>query len=208
LGNGVDLGMFKKDKSGAAEFRRRHGIPEAAKVMVFVGSLSRQKNVVFLLYALAEILKIRKDVFLLLVGAGDYEKDLRKISAELNLNENIKFIGFVPHERVAPYYNMSDVFVMASFSEIMPLVILEAEACGLPAVVLDEAAFHDTISSGENGYLVKEEKPGLFADHVLKLLGDEEVYNKFSEAALRTAEKFSIDNQTKKLLEVYQSLIR
>lgn len=208
LANCVDLELFRRDKSGDGELRRRFDIPEAAKVLVFVGSLSRQKNVGFLIRALAEILKTRKDVFLLLVGAGDYKKDLQKISAELSLDGNVRFAGFVPHEAVTPYYNMSDVFVMASLSEVMPLVILEAQACGLPVVVLDEAAFYDTINSGENGFLVKEEKPALFAENVLKLLSDREVYGRFSEAALRKAGNFSIDKQTNRLLEIYQSVIQ
>lgn len=204
LGNCVDLEMFKKNPAGGADLRKKYGIPALAKVMIFVGSLSRQKNTGFLLDVLAEIMKKRNDVFLVLVGAGDYKKDLKKKAEELGITASLKFAGFIPHEEVAQYYNMSDIFVMASLSEIMPLVVLEAQACGLPAVVLDEAAFHDTINSGVNGFLVKEKNPVFFAEKALKLLEDGETRTTFSAAAEKMAANFSIDNQTEKLLNIYR----
>ncbi len=203
LPNCIDLKLFYKDRSGAVELRKKYNIKPEAKVLIFVGRLSREKNLIFSLRALAEILKKRKDVIFLLVGSGYQMDELKKTAANLGVAENVRFTGFIPHDEVAPYYNASDVFIMASLSEIMPLTVLEAAACGLPIVVLDDAAFYDTVFEGGNGFRVKEQKPEAFAEKALRLLNDEALYEKFSQASLDVAAKFSIEELSKKLIEIY-----
>lgn len=207
LPNCVDLKLFYKDKLGAAGLRKKYNITSEAKVLIYVGRLSREKNLIFLLQALAEILKERKDIFLFLVGSGYQMDELKKLAGDFDVLEHIRFAGFVPHDKVASYYNASDVFVMSSLSEIMPLTVLEAMACGLPAVVLDEAAFYDTIFDGENGFRVKEQQPKSFAKKVLELLSNHDLYYKFSTNAEKIVQSFSQDNLTKKLIEIYQKIM-
>ncbi len=207
LSNCVDLGLFYKDKSGSDKLRKKYGISPGAKVLIFVGRLSKEKNILFLLEAMGEILKSRKDTVLLLVGEGYQREELTGKARELGLGENVKFIGFIPHAKIAPFYNMSDLFVMSSLSEIMPLVILEAEACGLPIVVLDDLAFRDTVFEGENGFVVKENSPVVFAKRVEELLKNEAFYGKFSSRAEEIARGFSEEAQTKKLLEIYAKFL-
>ncbi len=204
LPNCVDLGLFCKDKSGSLKLRKKYGIDQEAKVMVFVGRLSREKNLIFLLEAVGEILKARKDIILMLVGEGYQRAELEEKSRDLRIEKNVKFIGFIPHDKITPFYNMSDIFTMSSLSEIMPLVILEAQACGLPTVVLDDLAFHDTVFEGENGFLVKERDPSSFASKILGLLENKNLYRKFSGEAEHIAKGFSDEIQTKKLLEIYK----
>ncbi len=206
LPNCIDLKLFYRDRSGAAELRRKYNIAPESKVLIFVGRLSREKNLIFSLEVLAEILKIRKDVIFMFVGSGYQMEELRKLAAELGVEKNVCFVGFIPHDKVSSYYNASDVFVMPSLSEIMPLTVLEAMACGLPAVVLDDTAFYDTVFEGKNGFIVKEQKPEIFAKRVLDLLGNNELYQKFSQTSLMVAQRFSIEELTKRLVEIYKNL--
>lgn len=206
LPNCIDLNLFKPDKSRTDEIKKQYGISSETKLMIFVGRLAREKNLIFLLKALKEILKTRKDVALLLVGDGYQIDELKKVSGELGVDGNVRFTGFVPHDQAPFYYGASDVFVMSSLSETMGLVVVEAEACGLPVVALDDLAFYDTVFEGENGFLVKEKEPAAFAARVLKLLGDPALYERFSVKAQEVAEKFSEEGQTKKLIEIYTNL--
>jgi glycosyltransferase involved in cell wall biosynthesis len=206
LPNCINLNLFKPDKSRANEIKKQHGISGETKVLIFVGRLAREKNLVFLLKALKEILKIKKDVTLLLVGDGYQIDELKEVSKELGVDGNVRFTGFVSHELVPYYYGASDVFVMTSQSETMGLVVVEAEACGLPVVALDDLAFYDTVFEGENGFLVKEKEPTAFAARVLKLLGEPALYEKFSLKAREVAQRFSEEEQTKKLMEIYKNL--
>jgi glycosyltransferase involved in cell wall biosynthesis len=206
LPNCIDLDLFRKDRSWAMDLRKKYNIAPEAKVLIFVGRLSREKNLIFSLVALAEVLKKRKDVIFLFVGSGYQMEELKKVANDLGVTGNVRFTGFIPHEKVAPYYSASDIFVMSSLSEIMPLTVLEAMACGLPAVVLDDAAFYDTVFEGENGFRVKEQKPAAFAEKVLELLVNKELYSQFSRKAEEVAQKFSIDELTKRLLEIYKKV--
>lgn len=205
LPNCVDLKLFHKDKSESAKLRKNYDIDPDVKVLIFVGRLSREKNLLFSFEALKEILKVKKDVVLMLVGEGYQRAELEEKSRELGIEKNVKFIGFIPHDKIATFYNMSDVFVMSSLSEIMPLVILEAQATGLPAVVLDDLAFRDTVFEGKNGFVVKENKPPFFARKILELLENNKLYAKFSLEAEQIAKRFSDELQTKKLLEIYKN---
>jgi glycosyltransferase involved in cell wall biosynthesis len=206
LPNCIDLKLFYKDRSKALDFRKKYDISLEAKVLIFVGRLSKEKNLIFLLQTLAEILKKKKDVFLLLVGSGYQMDALKKVAEDLGVAENVRFTGFIPHDEVASYYNMADIFVMSSLSEIMPLVVLEAMACGLPIVVLDDPIFHDIVFEGQNGFRVKEQKPEVFAEKVQHLLDDRELYSRFSQTSLEVATRFSNTELTRKLIEIYQFL--
>lgn len=208
LPNCIDFELFHKDRSGRDEFRKKYAIAPDAKVLIFVGRLSREKNLIFLLEALAEIVKKNKNVVLMLVGEGYQKEKLKKTAEELGITANVRFTGFIPHEKVAQYYNASDVFVMSSLSEVMPVVVLEAEATGLPCVVLDDLAFHDTVFEGENGFVVKEKSSSSFAEKTLELLGNKELYDKFSAKAEEVAKGFGIEEQTKKLLEIYATVAK
>lgn len=206
LPNCVDSKLFYRDRRGTADLRKKYDIAYDDKILIFVGRLSREKNLIFLLRVLSEILKVRKDVILMFVGSGYQMDELKKAAEDLEVGRNVRFVGFVPHENVAPYYNASNVFVMSSLSELMPLTVLEAEACGLPIVVLDDLAFYDTIFEGENGFKIKEKKPEMFAKKVLELLTNEELYNRFSRRSEEIAQRFSIEELTKRLVEIYQFL--
>ena len=207
LPNCIDLKLFYRNKSEAADLRKKYNIAPDNKVLIFVGRLSKEKNLIFLLRVLAEILKTKKDAILFLVGEGYQKEELRKAADDLKVGDNVRFTGFIPHDKVAPYYNASDIFVMSSLSEVMPLTVLEAQACGLPCVVLEDAAFYDTIFEGKNGFLVEKQKPDVFAQKILTLFDNAEVYEKFSQRALEVAQNFFQENLTKKLVEIYEGLI-
>ncbi len=207
LPNSIDTKLFKKDESGAELVRRQYGISRESKVLIFVGRLAREKNLIFLLKAFGEILKSQKNVVLLLVGDGYQLDELKKTSKALGVERNVIFTGFVPHDQVPAYYSASDVYVMPSLSETMGLVVVEAASCGLPVVALDDLAFRDTVFEGENGFLVGAREPAAFAEKILTLLHDAELHQKFSLKAVEVAERFSNEELTKKLMEIYQSLI-
>ncbi len=206
LPNCIDLDLFHKDRSKRDELRKKYDISLDARVLIFVGRLSREKNLIFLLQAAAEVVKKEPNTVLMLVGEGYQKEKLQKTAEELGIGKNIRLTGFIPHDQVSLFYNASDLFVMSSLSEVMPVVVMEALATGLPCVVLDDLAFHDTVFEGENGFVVKENEPARFADKVLELLQNKGLYEKFSKKAEEVAQGFGIEEQTKKLLEIYKTV--
>ncbi len=123
---------------------------------LFVGRLIREKGVVDLLDAYAELpSELRPEWGLVYVGTGDFESDLRNRAATLKL-ESIQFRGFAQREELACYYALADIFVFPTHSDPWGLVVNEAMASGLPVIVSEAAGCAaDLVKDGWNGHLVR-----------------------------------------------------
>jgi len=121
-------------------------------VILFVGNLVAFKGLHLLIQAVAKIAD--PGVVLLVVGSGYSEAEYRRMVVDLKLGEHVVFAGSQPDDLLPHYYNLGDVFVLPStHSESYGLVILEAMATGLPAVVSALPGPSQLIAEGENGLL-------------------------------------------------------
>jgi len=208
LPTGINTKTFCKSTKNKKEIKKKLSDAPQTKILLFVGRLELEKKIPFLIKAFGEILKKHRDVILLLVGYGSLFKKLEGEIKKLGIENFVKFIGKVPYQEMPFYYQGSDIFVFSSLSETQGIVILEAEASGLPVVALRDDAFLDIVKNGKTGFLVKERDPKIFARYVLRILNNPQLYQKFSSASQKIAESFSEKKQAKKLLEIYQSLIK
>lgn len=103
-----------------------------------MGRLNRQKNLLFLIEVLEDILKSREDCRLLLIGDGELRKEIEEVAKEKGIDRKILITGMV--EDVHKYMQALDVFVMPSLYEGLPFAGIEAQAAGLPCI------FSDTIT--------------------------------------------------------------
>lgn len=148
ISNGVDTGLFQP--------RNNHRQPNPNHItLLHVGRLGREKRVDAVLRAFANLASAHPNVRLLIVGDGPEANALNKMAAALGVADRVKFMGFVPHNRLPEIYRQADIFVTASTIETQGLVVLEAMASGLPIVGVDAMALPDLIRHGANGYLVK-----------------------------------------------------
>jgi glycosyltransferase involved in cell wall biosynthesis len=129
--NGVDVRKFKP--ANGTELRARLGLSPADFVIGCVAHLRAEKGHLRLLRAV-QAAAIPNGV-LILLGDGPMRPLLEKTTAELGLQRRVLFLGSL--ESVADYYAAMDVFALASDTEQMPMSLLEAMACGLPAVCTD-----------------------------------------------------------------------
>jgi len=208
LPTGIDTRKFQKMIKNKEILKKKLNISPQTKILLFVGRLELEKNPIFLIKAFYEILKKRKDVILLMIGSGSLVKKIKKEIKKLEIGNSVKFIGRIPHQEIPFYYQGSDIFIFSSFTETQGIIILEAEACGLPVVILKDDAFLGIVKNGENGFLVKENSPKIFAKYVLRILGNPQLYQKLSLASQETAKSFSEEKQAKRLLEIYKSLVK
>ena len=88
------------------------------------------------------------------------------------------------------------------------MVVLEAMASSLPVVALKDEVFKDIMIDNKNGFLVKKQSPEIFAQKVLKILNSPRLYKKFSFNSRKIVNGFSNEKQVKKLLKIYQELIK
>ncbi|MFP5235622.1 MAG: glycosyltransferase [Acidobacteriota bacterium] len=147
LPNGIDVDRWKPDAEARARMRAELGVGDGF-VWLAAGRLEAVKNPAALLDAMALLPPSSR---LYIAGSGPLEQALREQAAALELTERVQFLGFV--QDLLPWMQAADGVALASRWEGLPLVLLEAAACGLPAVATDVAGSRDAIVEGKTGYL-------------------------------------------------------
>lgn len=171
-------------KANGKSFREKYGIALDRPMGLFVGRVAFEKNIGFLLRTWVEVIKKQPDALLVIAGEGPAEKSLHALGKELNLEDNLKFIGYLDREtELNDCYAAADVFVFSSLSETQGLVLLEAMAQGTPVVAIAELGTKSILVEGE-GALIAPENELVFAERVNTLLSNKTLRNKLSKAAL------------------------
>jgi glycosyltransferase involved in cell wall biosynthesis len=150
IANGVDTARFSPSMDKDA-LRRDLGL-SSDPVFIYAGRLSAVKRLDVLLRAFASLPSKHSNGRLLLVGGGEERGRLEGIVAELGIGQQVNFIG--PVQNAEAYLQASDVFVLPSQSEGLPMALLEAMACGLPCVASATGGILDVIRPGINGLTV------------------------------------------------------
>ncbi len=206
---GVNLGLFQPIEKEDA--RQQLGLREDDKILLFVGRIEPLKGVDILLGAAAQ-LESESDCFVLIVGGDDSTRDgemehLRDLASQLGIAERVSFMGAVDHERLPLFYNAADVCVVPSFYESFGLVALEAMACGTPVVASRVGGLSVAVRDSETGYLIPWRCPEPFAERLELLLGNEELRNRFGQAAREEVERFRWANVAEAVLGLYAEVI-
>lgn len=159
--NGVDTDLFKPmDKETA---RKIMGLPIDRKIVGFVGNLIEVKGADRLPAIARELMKLRSDVFFLIVGDGPLMKMLRE-----RMPVTTRFAGRLNHKLIPVALNALDVLAVPSRNEGFPAVILEARACGVRVVGTDNGGIPEAIGNGgkfvaESNNIVRDFAEALFA---------------------------------------------
>lgn len=150
--NGTDL--FDIDYDKAREMRERLGIPKDRKILLFVGQVSRKKNIHSVLRAVSLLKREGLDFVLLIAGEGPDRSSLEKMAGDLNIRERTDFLGFIRNgEELRSLYAMSDLFVFPSIYDNAPMVVREAAVSRTPSVLVRGSCSAEGIEDGVNGFL-------------------------------------------------------
>lgn len=180
-----------------------------------VSRIASAKRLDLLIEAFAYVAERRPGTFLLIGGGsndpGDEEvqerRKLRKLITKLNLRNNVLFAGYIPHEDFLPaWYRACKVFVNSASYEPFGLTILEAMACGAPAVVSKYAGASDIATKAEEFLTVDPENSREFGRAIIRLLDDEELRQEQRQKGLDlVAEKYTWERVAADHIELYQS---
>ena len=204
LPSGIRLGEFTG--GNRRWFRERLGIREEEDVLLYVGRVGREKNLLFLLDAYREIVNAWPKARLVLVGGGPELPTIRSVAEEWGLGDRVILAGPVAPADVKHCYAGADVFVFPSLTETQGLVIVEAKAAGLPAVAVRAFGVTEMIADGADGFLVDLDRE-VFAKRVLCLLGDPALRHKMTQNARKNALNFSAERMARELMRCYETLI-
>ena len=134
-----------------------------------------------------------------ILGDGSEYKNLSSLIKELHLENNVSLEGYIPKEKLEKYLLNSSIFLMASLTEGLPMVLLEAMSYGLPCIAYETASgVNDIIDNGKNGYVIKERNEELYIKRLQLLMDDATLRNKMSKEALEKVKYFSKENIVKK----------
>jgi glycosyltransferase involved in cell wall biosynthesis len=148
---GVDILRFKPDQEARLMVRSELSIPTDATVYLFLGRMNPEKGVLDLAHAFNRLVGENSDVYLVMVGPdeGGTEELVRRVLGENVVN--LRRVGYTEHpER---YMASTDIFCLPSYREGFGSVVVEAAACGVPAVVSNIYGLEDAISNGNSGIL-------------------------------------------------------
>lgn len=175
--------------------------------LLFVGRMAAVKGVPVLLDALAQLTKSRADVVLTLAGDGPDRASLEAQARNLEIERNVRFLGYQSQAQVRELLAQTDVFVMASFAEGVPVVLMEAMAAGVPVVATRIAGVPELVTAGDSGYLVPPADEESLAARITDLLDDPDLRNRFAAAGRAKVErKFDVDTESAKLFDAFATL--
>ena len=180
---GVDTSIFFPESK--KEVREKLGLSQEKKYILFVGVMIKRKGVEYLIKSINLLKNKYPDIILLLVYGGGSEEEvkrLKKLSEELNINEQIKFVGCIPeNETLREYYNAADICVFPSLSEGLGIVTLEALACRKPVIGTKTHIRGGVLKHGENALLAELRSAESLAENISILLDNPELADKLSE---------------------------
>lgn len=205
--NSCDESFFYNADKIAARFRQN--IPIDRKIVLFVGNLIKLKGV----YTLIESIRILKStvpkLLLLVIGQGEERERLESMVGRYHLENNIKFLGWLPQKDLPDIYNAADVFVLPSITEGHSIALLEAMSVGLPIVASKTGGNIESIEERENGLIFDSGDANKLAENLTLILTDSKLRNKMAEKnSILYNDKFSVKNQIKIHLSIYNSLLK
>jgi glycosyltransferase involved in cell wall biosynthesis len=195
----VDAELFHPDRANPQmRSRLSNGHPDKS-LLLTVSRLATEKNVALL----AEVLKRVPNAHLAIVGDGPQRAELEQRFQGLNAS----FVGYLTGEQLAAAYASADLFVFASETETMGNVVLEAMACGLPAIAPRAGGIPSLLADGESGMLYSPGNAAQAAEFVRHLLDDDASRRAMGQSARQRASGCSWDNAAEQLREFYRETI-
>ncbi len=204
LPTGIEWDKFQKGNKEA--IRKKLGIMKDEKVILFLGRIEAEKNIIFLVEEILPILQANKKAKFLLVGEGSLIEKIKEKAEKQGVLEQLFFTGIVKQKEIVDFYTVADVFVHASLTETQGMTIAEAMATGLPIVAIKAPGVIDQLEDRKNGILIAQKK-GLFKKEVEKIFVNEYKGKELGSAARKKAKEFDNLIRARQLESIYQKAI-
>lgn len=154
--NPVDTERFTPDPELRRAGRERLGLPDSSVAVLMSGVLHKQKGMHLGLLAFAQLTAKFPQARLITAGAGPEKERLAALAMELGVADKVTFCGHIPNGEMPLYYNSADIYLNPTLRmEGLPLVLIEAMACGLPVITSKIGGTGSSIEDGKSGYFVK-----------------------------------------------------
>jgi len=175
--------------------------------LTFLGELGRRKGAPQLMEALGRLAG-RDDWTATLAGNGDVE-ETRASARRLGIADKVEIPGWLDSEATAEVLRRSDILVLPTFIENLPMTILEAFACGVPVVTTPVAAITEVVDHGRNGLLVPVGDIGALTEALRQLIEDPDLRRRLGRAAREDhARAYDIRGYVTRLVSLWREVAR
>lgn len=198
---GADFGRFKP--LSKSEAREKLSLDHHKKYILYVGRLDKEKGLDYLMTAFQQILGEYPETMFLLVGEGPYKSDLCLLAERLKVKEMVRLMGYVDERWLPLLYNAADVFVLPSFREGSPVTVVEALACGIPAIATEVGTVRDIFDSFESGTLIAVKSSEAIYEAISQVFQHQDTHHVNREKAIKRYDSGSIARHT---IAIYDGL--
>lgn len=199
---GVDTAEFSPERKDLPPVSGPDG---TTRCVLFVGSLIKRKGIGLLIDALPAVVKAVPDVGLVIIGEGHDKEQLRDKARHLGVESRIRFVGGLPHSELPPWFTRAEAFVLPSYSEGYPLVVVEAMSSGLVPIVSPLPVFQEIQAEVPCLVLMRDWSAEAVAEAVTGVLKDKER----SQKQRRQAREYAVRRLDWKVVsEHYRALLQ
>lgn len=202
-GVGIDLDKFQKKEPTRQEIRNKLSIPESKIILMSVGELTKRKNHMVMIEALARLKEY--DILYVICGDGPLKAQLRAKAEELGVSDRLKLLGF--RKDIAELHKAADIFVFPSLQEGLPVALMEAMASGLPIVASKIRGNEDLISNNQGGYLVNPTDSEQVAKAIEKMIQNPKKREKMEKRNLEIITKYGQETVLQKMDEFFDEIV-
>lgn len=175
--------------------------------IIAAGRLNYIKDFLSLIEVMKYAVKQNPNLKLYLLGDGEEKNNILNKIKEYNLEKNVIMPGFVNSEEVQNYMLKSDIYIMTSIKECFPMVLLEANSCGLPIISFDVLSGpHEIVQNNLTGYLVQNRDCKVMAKKINELISSNELKKEFSNNAINYSKKFNANIIIKKWIKLLKEI--
>jgi len=207
----LKLGVDTERYSGKKKSNLRKELKiDKNNIILFVGALREYKRVDLLINAFNDFLKEIPNSKLLIVGSGEREAELEKLTEKLSLQDRVIFFGFVDDKKLKEFYSIADVFVLPSpnIEEGFGLVALEAAAMGIPIIVTQGAGISEHLIEDGIGKIIEPYSADAIRSALLEVITNKKALVESKKAKNIILKVYSWKELVKDYLNLYQELIR
>lgn len=203
--NSADLSRATESRELAADFKRKHSIPEDRTLVAQVSWLIPEKGVEDLLSAARIVISRNPGVHFALVGDGAYREQYQRQAREMGIGNHVTFTGQVEDPMSEGVYGAADVVCQVSrWEEVFGYVIAEAMSSSRPMVATRVGGIPELVEDGKTGFLVERGDAQAIADGILRLISDPELRKRMGQAGREVAEaKFDLKRNVERVVTSY-----
>lgn len=207
--NGVDMPRGRASEKDIARVNERCGLTAGETVFLFAGRLRWYKGIRLIVEGLSRAMQAGADFRMVFVGDGSDRAAIERLCVGTGLMPRCVFVGAVQdRELLRAFYSRADLFLFPSTFDTNGIVVREAAACGLPALLVEGSCAAENVTDGQNGLLMREESASLCAQALfacahrdkIRQIGEnaqEQLYLSWDEAVRRAEARYEVvlDNQ-------------